>query len=445
MGFEISQLRAGDIIFVKSSRSEKRQLLIQNLNIHGQRVLAALRRQDRISLTEHLPRHSHVMLGLGLGNIIHADGRTVALEGVEQALHLGADNQYEFSIFRRLNLDAEIGVRVAAEAVRYLRNRYDFKTYLRARPAPEKEDATQFCSRLVANAYRLAGESITSLPDHRVLPVDLWKICQGAGWAEVTGEFIENIDWGTVGKEMSLIDTPGRGTITISDLLSEGNNLTRAAADSTRNIMEFQRDSVETLLRIEALLAQYVNAQFQLAKMSRLDPSIIDDAFADSISRVLTQLPALLALGKLEDIGQILGAPPFDLGSDADPDRGAYAGLATRAEITKLRAIRETLRILSYLLMAETGLASVGARATNHEKFGLFRRIKSAHVERFIEALHKVEDFSPVEISDSDFSWVPSESDRTTCRGVARNIVGFWQIITLLNRDRSPVDGISAK
>lgn len=440
MGMNAGHIRSGDIIFVKSAASRKGRRLVQNLNVNGQRVLTAFRRNERIGMTQRLPKHSHVMLGLDGGNIIHADGKTVALEGVEEALNIAGDAVREFRIFRRNNLDPDDGKKIGNEAIRYLHMAYDFKQYLRPRPAPERKDTTQFCSRLVAMAYRCAGVPITDLPDNRVLPVDLWRICQGPNWSEITEDFSSEIEWDKIGDILGPIEIPGYGTVDFKNLFQSSDKLMREVASNSREIIERQRAQADDMLRIESLLVQYSEAWFEMAKLSRHEPSTVDDEVAKWICRIIEQLPQLLALGKLNNISEVLNTSPISVGADDDPNRGAYAGLPTHSEIMRLRACREEIQVCSYLILAEIGMMSIFANVVKNKKLDRFKSVDNAYVKSFVKSVPMVDDFSPFEIFDEDFSWISSEADRRTSRKIAKYIFGCWKIACLLPavKDRQP-------
>src|SRR5262245_11755563 len=84
--FSISAIQAGDIVFIYDQSAGIQDVVKGFGNVIGQRVLAAARRTEPISIRSRLPYYSHVMLGLGGGLIIHADGRTVAVEILPAAL-----------------------------------------------------------------------------------------------------------------------------------------------------------------------------------------------------------------------------------------------------------------------------------------------------------------------------------------------------------------------
>src|SRR5207248_7312520 len=74
----IYAISAGDIIFVYNERARGLGKVKEFINVSGQRVLASMRKRDKLSLKQEIRKHSHVMLGMDGGLIIHADGKTEA-------------------------------------------------------------------------------------------------------------------------------------------------------------------------------------------------------------------------------------------------------------------------------------------------------------------------------------------------------------------------------
>ena len=149
--FRSLSIEAGDIVIVLDRPSNPFGKLKQTINVIGQRALARLRASDPVDLLAPLPKHSHVMLGVGDGLIIHADGKTVALEVLSDALHVDRPDAYHYQVYRNKNISPETAAQVAKSAMRYFGQKYRFTSYL----GQEQEgDTTQFCSRLVAHAYR---------------------------------------------------------------------------------------------------------------------------------------------------------------------------------------------------------------------------------------------------------------------------------------------------
>lgn len=432
MKFEAGHLRSGDIIFVLPTTAEKGKWWVQKLNVFGQRLLAWMRRTDRISPRKKTAMYSHVILGLDSGNVIHADGNTVALESVESALNIGDNTSYKFQIYRCTRVGAENGSVIAMEAIRFLKANYDFKTYLRPSPAPEKKDSTQFCSKLIATSFREAGVTITKLADNRVLPIDLWNVCQAHDWVEITEEFTSDVNWEKAAEVLGPIDIPGHGSIDLATFMEHSDHLMREVAANNREVVSLQRDQFDSLLVIENLLTQHALALLDLAKMVRLDPQKLDDELAAKICKLVTQLPQLLMLGKLNSIDDVLDSAPLYLGLDKDPGRSVYAGLPSQNEIMRLRALRETLQIHSYLLLAELGMLCIAAKVSMDEKLEIFRIVDEKLISDFIDAAPRVDDFSLFEISDADFEWMGSQDDQDTSKRIATSILASWKIANLL-------------
>src|ERR1700688_4106817 len=89
-GISITAVNAGDIVLVYDQSTRLRNIAKRWGNVVGQRILAAIRRGEHVPLKSRLPYYSHVLLGLGGGLIIHADGKTVAVEVIHEALHFHA-------------------------------------------------------------------------------------------------------------------------------------------------------------------------------------------------------------------------------------------------------------------------------------------------------------------------------------------------------------------
>lgn len=87
--FRHGSLRAADIVFTNARPKGLLPRTKTFLNVAGQRLLAAFRSSGAIPITASWPRHSHVMLGLDSGAVIHADGKLVTLDPLEEALAYG--------------------------------------------------------------------------------------------------------------------------------------------------------------------------------------------------------------------------------------------------------------------------------------------------------------------------------------------------------------------
>jgi uncharacterized protein YycO len=190
--FYLSALRPADIVFVYDQSRGLLNKADRLVNVHAQSVLAALRKVE--ATVGGVSPYSHVMLGIGAGLIIHADGKTVSIENAVDALQYETEEASKFGVYRRCDMTVELADQIVSAAIRYYKQKYKFLTFFKnfVRGSAEGEgDTTQFCSRLVAHAYRSAGLLPTELPDNKVLPVDLYQICRLPPWEDVTAEFTE--------------------------------------------------------------------------------------------------------------------------------------------------------------------------------------------------------------------------------------------------------------
>ncbi len=434
--FEIGAISAGDIVFVYDASPRVRNKISRFINVIGQRILASIRKVERLRLAPRVRRYSHVMLGVGGGLIIHADGKSVAVEVISDALHHHTKEASVFQIYRRKDISQELAEKVVKSAMRYFGQKYRFSTYF---AKPDAGDTTQFCSRLVTHAYRSAGISLTSLTDNRVLPVDLYQICQSPAWNDVSVEFVQPPPSPAINELFPTIDLPSQGELSLSDFLTHSDTLILEAARLTKENIKLQYDTTHTLLHNEALLARFSSLQFALSKQIYLTPNALEDTFAHRITRVLAQLEALLALSRLPSIDMLV-ADSFLNAVENQKDIGLYAGYPTPLAIREMQASREAITIFSYLLLAEIGLLTILAHRTPHEKFEQFRSVKSKYADQFAAALQPFDDFSCYERVEDLFRWVEEESDRATCQEVFGRIVAALKIIAILRSSRAKSD-----
>jgi hypothetical protein len=426
--FEIGAISAGDIVFVYDRSPRVRNKISRFINVIGQRILASIRKEERLRLAPRVRRYSHVMLGVGGGLIIHADGKSVAVEVISDALHHHTREASLFQIYRRKDISRDLAEKIVKSAMRYYGQRYRFSTYF---AEPDAGDTTQFCSRLVAHAYRSAGVPLSSLTDSKVLPVDLYQICQSRAWNDVSAEFVQQPPPPAINELLPTIEIPGQGELSLSDFLTHSDAVILEAARLTKENIKLQYDTTRTLLHNEALLARFSSFQFDLSKQIRLTPSALEDTFALRITRVLAQLEDLLALSRLPSIDTLV-ADSFLNAVDNQKDIGLYAGYPTPLAIREMQVSREAITIFSYLLLAEIGLLTILAHRTPHEKFEQFRSVKSKYADQFAAALQPFDDFSSYERVEDLFEWVEGESDRATCQQVFGRIVAALKVIAIL-------------
>jgi hypothetical protein len=218
---------------------------VRFVNVVGQRVLAAIRRREPITLKPRIRRYSHVMLGVGDGLIIHADGKTVAVEVISDALHHATSEASRFQVYRRRDASVDVTAKIVTSAMRYYNQRYRFSTYFNTDPGG---DTTMFCSRLVAHAYRSAGAQLTPLQDNRVLPVDLYQICQSKEWMEITSEFVvEPVD-AAVDELFPSIELPDQGSMSLSEFLAHVDALITDRARMLKQREQIRYDSTREIL-----------------------------------------------------------------------------------------------------------------------------------------------------------------------------------------------------
>jgi hypothetical protein len=284
---------------------------------------------------------------------------------------------------------------------------------------------------LVAHAYRSAGVPLTSLTDSKVLPVDLYQICQSRAWNDVSAEFVQQQPPPAINELLPTIEIPGQGELSLSDFLTHSDAVILEAARLTKENIKLQYDTTRILLHNEVLLARFSSFQFDLSKQIRLTPSALEDTFALRITRVLAQLEDLLALSRLPRIDMLV-ADSFLNAVDNQKDIGLYAGYPTPLAIREMQVSREAVTIFSYLLLAEIGLLTILAHRTPHEKFEQFRSVKSKYADQFAAALQPFDDFSSYERVEDLFEWVEGESDRATCQQVFDRIVAALKVIAIL-------------
>lgn len=432
--FQIGAISAGDIVFVYPRPTRLRKLIVRFLNVVGQRILASLRKTDRLGLRMPLRSYSHVMLGVGGGLVIHADGKTVAVEIITDALHQETNEASLFQVYRRRDISPNVADKIAKWAVRYYHQKYRFFSYF---GEGAEGDTTQFCSRLVAHVYRTAGLPLATLPDHKVLPLDLYRICQSdPPWSDISAEFIQPAPDPAADAQLGPVEIPGRGEMPLSALIQHADALLRNAARLNKEQIELQYETTRLLLENEALLAKFCAEQFNISKLIGFAPAAIDDTIARPIARVLAQIETLLALSLLPDI-ELLVTQSFLNTGDGQTDIPLYAGYLPPSAIHEMQVARTIVTIYTYLFFAETGLYTILAHHTPNTKFEPFRAVKREYADSFFAALPPFHNFSLYQNRSDTFGWVDLETDRANCRKTFANILAALQVIEILRNIQS--------
>ncbi|TWI64491.1 permuted papain-like amidase YaeF/Yiix C92 family enzyme [Pseudoduganella lurida] len=360
--FNLLAVQPGDVIFVLGNPRDLAGKLRQTINIHGQRVLASMREDGQIDLQEKLPHYSHVMLGLGNGCIIHADGTSVAVEVFHDALHFDRGDAYSFKVYRKRGLKDSALSAVTQHAQAYFGQRYSFLTHLREQ---QPEDTTQFCSRLVAHAYREAGAPLNDQQDNKALPVDLYLACQGEDWEDVSASFIEDELAAPI---QALFDDIDQAVLGSARLLGALHTL--------------QHNHHEQAQAIEENLLAASQSYHEQALLVRRHPDQMNDMVADGICTVLGALDTLLEAARLPTLDTLV--PPLV----QDSARLPYVGIPMPAALQATRLERASLGVHTDYVRAEIGMyAILGRIVVDDERFAPFRAIDARHVDRFEAAL----------------------------------------------------------
>jgi len=431
--FQIGAISAGDIVFVYPRPARLRKLIVRFFNVIGQRILASLRKTDRLALRTPVRSFSHVMLGVRGGLIIHADGKTVAVEIIADALHQETNEASVFQVYRRRDISPDLADKIAKWAVRYYHQKYRFFSYF---GEGAEGDTTQFCSRLVAHAYGAAGLPLSSLPDHKVLPVDLYRICQSDLWSDISAKFVQAAPDPAADAQLKPIEIPGQEALPFSVFIRHVDSLLQNAARLNKEQIELQYKTTRLLLENEALLAKFCAEQFNISKLIGLAPAAIDDTIAHPIARVLAQIEPLLALSLLPDV-ELLVKQSFLNTGDGQADIPLYAGYLPPSAIREMQVARTIVTIYTYLFFAETGLHTILANYTPHAKFEPFRAVKREYADSFLAALPPFHNFSLYQNRPDTFEWVDLETDRATCRKTFANILADLQVIEILRNIQS--------
>jgi uncharacterized protein YycO len=436
--FRSNTASAGDIIFVYNDTARGGDKVKEFINVNGQQILASLRKTDRLKREPGIRKYSHVMLGMKGGHIIHADGKTVAIEVLPDALRIQTNETLVFQIYRRKDISQDVADKIVESAKRYYKKKYQFLSYF----AKKKEgDTTQFCSKLVSYAYRSAGIQLTSLPDNKVLPVDLYQICQTDEWVDVTAEFIEKPLSPIIDEMYSPIMIPGKGEMSLSEFLTDADAMLLEHDRFTKRIQELDYYHVGQVMQVEALLAKSYSHQFESAKLIYREPSKLkgDDA-THIIVRVLEQLQDLLKLSQLPSIELRIQKSYLNTVEEGQSNISRYVGYLSPLDLYEMQKLAEMIRIFSFLIFAMVGLCTILAHYTPFEEFKRFRVVKSEYAEQFFSAVPPIIDLSPYENEKDLFKWVEGEEDRATSQKMFHDIIATLEIIKILRNGGSKND-----
>ena len=183
-----ASVHPGDVILIFTKGKRAR------INIVGQSVM---RLRRILTGTYRQSRYSHVMLGVSAGIVVHADGHSVKVERLTDAIRGDQMASGNLLVMRPAHpaLQESDGLRIVQEALTFLQQTYSFipgrKSTWLGRIIHRKRPLTHpFCSELVAAAFAAIGRPITDLPPDRVRPVDLEMYCTPPAWRDVTDEYV---------------------------------------------------------------------------------------------------------------------------------------------------------------------------------------------------------------------------------------------------------------
>ena len=428
-------LDAGDVVFMAKRAGQRREKISTAINVNGQRLLAAFRRAERLRITTRLGAWSHVVLALGDGTVIHADGRSVAIDTAHDVLDIDGE-ELHFRVFRREGLSERQGMAVTREAKRYLAQKYSFRRYFTTggrSSAGKREDTTQFCSRLVARSFAVAGLPLSPRPEHRVLPIDLYAACQLPPWREVTSDVVRRRWPASSNGILERIEVPGQGELSMISM-TEFFKKTDALMDHTAELAK-QREYIllrsgRNVIAAQAVIAQHASVLLDLIKQVRIHPYLLGDKVAEKIVQVLEQVGALLDLGLLPHLDIIV--PRLSFG-ESEQDAPPYAGWLLLSELHQSRRTAEMLRLMSYFMLAETGLGVLVAHTIDTPNLAHFKSASQEYNSQFLAALKNAPSVDEYENTAQDlFIWVTGEADRNMIRAIFGNILACLKIIKLL-------------
>lgn len=427
-GFKLdaAALRPGDIVFAAKSKnaSEAKMATARSaLNVNGQRVLAALRRGDRIGLRAKVGPWKHVMLAVGNGLVIHADGHKVAIENARDVIVPG-DEEGHFKILRRDDLSEETSRQIASEAQRYLEQKYSFFNYFRVVKSGrirKRKNFTQYCSQLVAHAYVSAGLPFSALPEHRVLPIDLFIACQAGPWRDVTSEILQPPRIARDRRTEEALAALPFGLDFIDRFFEETDKLLGDVADNGKLLAYHSLGSYDQTIQIVSGLKEHGKAMYQMALLLRYDVTLIDDELSLMIARLMEQVEELLHLPLIPDLAAIV--PPL-YGGDEGRLIPAYAGRPTLAELRDRQLDGEMFRLMGYVLFMETGLTALVARLTKKPELEHYAKLDHGYAKLFLNSLPHLPSISAVDRpSEASFAWIKDAKQRSTTKRAFENIV----------------------
>jgi hypothetical protein len=178
----------GDIVFITSNSIRAK------LNLTGQDLLrSSWIRRGKINRA----RYSHVMLVLSPGLVVHADGKSVAVQPIKDVAFHEADG-YQIKAVRFGDATDELRKVIAHEALKFLKQKYSFIYARRSSTLGKvlhrsRARTLPLCSELVAVSFGAAGIQICSTPYDRTLPVDLEANCVPPVWKDVTDELESSV------------------------------------------------------------------------------------------------------------------------------------------------------------------------------------------------------------------------------------------------------------
>lgn len=426
----VGSVADGDVVLIYSRPNSLLSRLSRCINVGGQRLLAAIRHVDRVSLFQRLPSHSHALLGIGGGLVIHADGKRVSIDVISDVIRPGTEEAAHFAVYRHQQLSPQAKAEIVNAAYRYYSQSYGFTPYFGSigRKSRAKEDTTQFCSRLVAHAYGAAGLPLTRLADKRVLPLDLYRICQDSEWRDVTATFIEeefSDDLTDLLRDAGVEEINGRNP---KEFFADSEKLIRQGAALQRQMLHLQHKTLRDQLHAQAVIAKFVSLQLELAKQSLLEPDPADERVAGWVKSVLCQLPELLDLARLPEAALLVDHVPSRMTAGGS----AFVGMPEPSVMQQIGLNGEVCRIFAYLLLANLGMLAIASRLRPGDEFEKYAALGEKWGVEWMAALPEVDGLTQ-RLADTQegFLWVESESDRKIARSMGGSIIKVLQMIEI--------------